>query len=105
MGVTPARSRLDVPKALPKFECKLLCAELEANVFSVGVASEMGGKAKSGSSTLSRRGHSAADGWIPLVRTSQDLPYRPHCHVARIALPRVHVPGFSLGVTGVGRQG
>lgn len=113
-GVTPARSRLDVPKTMPPLECKvrsrahsrtqlkmcshrksdgterptgetrcerlpvltvspalpvlaqLLCAELDANVFSEGVSSSMGGKTK-GVSQLNRRGHSSAEQWIPLL--------------------------------------
>jgi hypothetical protein len=33
-GVTPTKSRLEVPKTMPPFEAKLVCAELEANVFA-----------------------------------------------------------------------
>ena len=37
-GVSPSKSQLQIPKTLSLVECKLLCAELEANVFAEGVS-------------------------------------------------------------------
>lgn len=73
-GVTPARSQLEVPKAVPPFETRLLCAELEANVFSEGVSASMGGGRAAGSkaATLNRRGMQAADSWQPLIWAAKD---------------------------------
>jgi len=62
---------LTIPKKVPHFECLLLCAELEGNVFSEGVSASMGGKQKGGS-TLNRRGGHAGDNWQPLIWACKD---------------------------------
>lgn len=72
MGVTPKNSRLDVLRELPPIECSLLCAELEANVFSEGVSAGMGGDKKTRATVLNRRGASAAEAWIPLIWAAKD---------------------------------
>ena len=62
---------LTIQKQLPLYECLLLCAELECNVFAEGVSASMGGKSK-GSSTLNRRGGQAGDAWQPLIWAAKD---------------------------------
>ena len=67
-------STLSIPKDVPPLECRMLCAELEASVFSEGVSSAMGGgggKTK-GSTTLNRRGGHATDQWQPLIWACKD---------------------------------
>ena len=71
-GVTPKNSRLDIPKEVLPGELKLLCSELEANVFAEGVAAGMGGGKGKGVSQLNRRGVNAADSWIPLAWAAKD---------------------------------
>ena len=80
LGVTPAKSRLDVPKAtawlevpqISPFELRLLCAELEANNYSEGISADMGDGKKGGRVTqLNRRGQSAAE-WKPLIWAAKD---------------------------------
>jgi hypothetical protein len=73
-GVTPSRSQLLVPKSPPPFEMRLLCAELEANVFAEGVSASMGGGSKGGgkAATLNRRGAQAAEAWQPLIWAAKD---------------------------------
>ena len=71
-GVTHSRSQLQIPKQLSVVECRLLCAELEANVFSEGVSAGMGESSKKGTATLNRRGGSASDSWQPLLWAAKD---------------------------------
>ena len=71
LGVTPARSRLDVPKQMPRWELCLLCAELEANTFAEGVSAGMGGRAL-GTTQLNRRGANLAGEWMALVWAAKD---------------------------------
>ncbi|KOO20837.1 achain structural determinant protein [Chrysochromulina tobinii] len=71
-GVTHSRSQLQIPKQLSLVECRLLCAELEANVFSEGVSAGMGESSKKGTATLNRRGGSASDSWQPLLWAAKD---------------------------------
>lgn len=69
MGVHPQHSSLDVPKHIPYFEVRMLCAELEVNGFTEGVSAAMGegGKSKGAAvATLNRRG-GAGGNWQPLL--------------------------------------
>jgi len=71
-GVTHSRSQLQIPKQLSVVECRLLCAELEANVFAEGVSAGMGTAKIKGTATLNRRGGSASDSWQPLLWAAKD---------------------------------
>lgn len=72
-GVTHAKSQLQIPKSLSIVDCRLLCAELEANVFAEGVSASQGHSNKvKGTATLNRRGGSASDSWQPLIWASKD---------------------------------
>jgi hypothetical protein len=69
MGVHPAHSSLDVPKHIPVYETRMLCAELETNAFTEGVSAAMGetsNKGKGAVSTLNRR-NGAGGNWQPLL--------------------------------------
>jgi len=67
-GITPARSRLEIPKQMEPLELRIVCSELENSVWAEGVSAAMGAKSK-GSSQLNRRGgsHQAGDTWQPLL--------------------------------------
>ena len=73
-GVTHSRSQLQIPKQLSVVDCRLLCAELESNVFAEGVSAGMGDKGAKGTATLNRRGGSgsASDSWQPLMWAAKD---------------------------------
>ena len=72
-GITPARSRLEIPKVMEPFELRIICAELENSVWAEGVSAAMGAKSK-GSSQLNRRGgsHQAGDTWQPLIWAAKE---------------------------------
>ena len=69
MGVGGASGpTLTAMKDTPLYECRMLCAELDANVFAEGVSSSMGaGGKKTQGTTLNRRGGHAGDQWQPLI--------------------------------------
>jgi len=71
-GVTHKSSSLQVPKQLSHVECRLLCAELESNIFAEGVSAGMGQENKKGTTTLNRRGGSASASWAPLLWAAKD---------------------------------
>ena len=73
-GVTPAKSRLDVPKLMKRCELNILCSELEANVYGEGVSASMGSRSKSASAmtSLNRRGASSLAQWLPLLWAAKD---------------------------------
>ena len=71
-GVTHNRSHLQIPKQISIVDCRLLCAELESNVFAEGVSAGMGAKGAKGTATLNRRGGSASDSWQPLLWAAKD---------------------------------
>ena len=72
-GITPANSRLEVPKKMSPIELRVLCAELENSVWAEGVSAAMGTKSKS-SSNLNRRGgsHQTGDTWKPLIWAAKE---------------------------------
>ena len=72
MGIGGGRSTLSVPKQVPPIEVQMLCAELEASVFSEGVSASMGIKSKGNASTLNRRGGHLSDAWQPLIWAAKD---------------------------------
>ena len=72
MGVTPSKPRLDVPKQMPPFELRLLCAEFYANTFSEGVSAAMGGSSSQKVTSLNRRGAAVAGSWDPLIWAAKD---------------------------------
>jgi len=85
-GVTHSRSQLQIPKNLSMVECRLLCAELEANVFAEGVSAGMGKSTTKGTATLNRRGGSASDAWMPLLWAAKDN----NLIVARMLIDKGH---------------
>jgi hypothetical protein len=73
LGVTPAKPRLDVPKTMPSFELRLLCAELYASTFSEGVSAAMGDvKRVANATSLNRRSAAVAGHWEPLIWCAKD---------------------------------
>ena len=73
MGIGGGRSTLNVPKQVPPFEVRMLCAELESSVFSEGVSASMGGsKGSKATTTLNRRGGHLSDAWQPLIWAAKD---------------------------------
>jgi len=72
-GITPANSRLEIPKIMEPIDLRLICAELEASAWAEGVSSAMGAKVK-GSSQLNRRSgtHQTGDQWKPLLWAAKE---------------------------------
>jgi len=72
-GITPANSRLEIPKELNPVDLRLICAELEASAWAEGVSSAMGAKLKH-SSQLNRRSgtHQTGDQWKPLIWAAKE---------------------------------
>ena len=72
-GITPANSRIEVPKVMEPIDLRLMCAELENSVWAEGVSAAMGTKTKQ-SSHLNRRGgtHQTGDAWKPLIWAAKE---------------------------------
>lgn len=71
-GVTPAHSRLQVPKTMCPTDVKIVCAELCSNVFSeaIGVAAQ--GDEGQKITVLNRRSTAFAKDWRPLQWAAKD---------------------------------
>ena len=67
-------SRLDVRKlSIQPIELRILCAELQTNIFAEGISAGMGGKGPTGGVTsLNRRGHAGTGEWQPLIWAAKD---------------------------------
>lgn len=74
-GITPANSRLEIPRIMNRVDLRLMCAELEASAWAEGVSASMGSAAKGkASSQLNRRSgtHQTGDSWKPLIWASKE---------------------------------
>ena len=72
-GVCPAQSHISVPRqGIAPIELRIMCAELETNIFAEGVSAGMGGKGGAGVTVLNRRGHAGVGEWQPLIWAAKD---------------------------------